>query len=265
MANAMYVGVNGVARKVKQPYIGVNGIARKVAKGFVGVGNVARQCFSGGTPISEFAVGDSVFMNVDGVATEFIIVHQGIPDTSIYDSSCDGTWLMSKNAVGNMQYYTSTSCGGYHLSTIHTYTSTTFLSLLDSSVQSIIKEVKIPYLTVGVYGNVVVKSGTNGLSTKCFSLSLEEAGFTSSDILVSAFVGEGVALDYFSDSATAKSRRGNGSQWWLRTCADKSSARVVDTAGSLALVSNTGKQPVRPVVILPSDTLADGDFNIIVE
>lgn len=41
----MYVGVNGVARKVKKMYVGVNGVARTVSKVYVGVNGVARLCY----------------------------------------------------------------------------------------------------------------------------------------------------------------------------------------------------------------------------
>lgn len=47
MTKALYVGVNGVARKVKAIYVGVNGVARKVKNGYVGVNGVARQFFAG--------------------------------------------------------------------------------------------------------------------------------------------------------------------------------------------------------------------------
>lgn len=46
MAKGMYIGVNNVARKVKQIYIGVGGVARKVKKAYIGVGGVARLFFS---------------------------------------------------------------------------------------------------------------------------------------------------------------------------------------------------------------------------
>ena len=42
MAKGMYIGVDGVARKVQQMYVGVGGKARKVKKGYIGVGGVAR-------------------------------------------------------------------------------------------------------------------------------------------------------------------------------------------------------------------------------
>lgn len=46
MAKEMYVGIDGVARKVKKNYIGVDGVAREVKKGYVGVDGIARQFFS---------------------------------------------------------------------------------------------------------------------------------------------------------------------------------------------------------------------------
>ena len=45
MAGA-YIGVGGVARKMKNQYLGVGSVARKVKNGFAGVGGVARKFFS---------------------------------------------------------------------------------------------------------------------------------------------------------------------------------------------------------------------------
>lgn len=46
MSKAAYIGVGGVARKVKKMYVGVDGVARKVKKGYVGVNGVAQQFFA---------------------------------------------------------------------------------------------------------------------------------------------------------------------------------------------------------------------------
>ena len=46
MSKGVYIGVNGVARKVKNVYIGVSNVARKVKKGYIGVGGVARPFLS---------------------------------------------------------------------------------------------------------------------------------------------------------------------------------------------------------------------------
>lgn len=47
MGKAIYTGVSGVARKIKDAYEGISGVARKVKAGWVGVGGVARQFYSG--------------------------------------------------------------------------------------------------------------------------------------------------------------------------------------------------------------------------
>lgn len=48
MAKGAYVGVDGVARKIKKGYVGVDSKARKIKKAYVGVGGVARPCWGGG-------------------------------------------------------------------------------------------------------------------------------------------------------------------------------------------------------------------------
>ena len=61
MAKKAYIGVNGVARKIKKGYIGVDGVAHKIKKAYIGIGGVARPCWSGGelayygaiTPLSQ--------------------------------------------------------------------------------------------------------------------------------------------------------------------------------------------------------------------
>ena len=47
MSKKAYIGVDGVARKVKKGYIGIDEVARKIKKAYVGIGGVARPCWSG--------------------------------------------------------------------------------------------------------------------------------------------------------------------------------------------------------------------------
>ena len=47
-----------------------------------------------GIKAGDLPIGQIVKLMEGGVETEFIVVHQGIPG-SMYDSSCDGTWLLS--------------------------------------------------------------------------------------------------------------------------------------------------------------------------
>lgn len=39
---------------------------------------------------TDIAIGGSIFTNVNNVRTEFLVVHKGNPDASLYDASCDG-------------------------------------------------------------------------------------------------------------------------------------------------------------------------------
>lgn len=52
MAKGMYIGVGGVAKKVKRGYIGVGGVSRKLKKAYIGISSVARLLWSsGGLPV----------------------------------------------------------------------------------------------------------------------------------------------------------------------------------------------------------------------
>lgn len=50
--------------------------------------------------LSSKAVGSIVKLKVGGVAKNFIVVHQGRP-SSVYDTSCDGTWLLMEDCYEN--------------------------------------------------------------------------------------------------------------------------------------------------------------------
>ena len=48
MAKKTYIGVDGVARKIKKGFIGIDDFARKIKKAYIGIGGVARPFWSGG-------------------------------------------------------------------------------------------------------------------------------------------------------------------------------------------------------------------------
>lgn len=255
-----------VARKISKVYIGVDGVARKVKKAYIGDENgIAREWFSSGLCVGELAVGSSVFMNVGGVRTEFLIVHQGNPSTTYYDNSCSGTWLLMKNI------YTKKVSGSktYTDSTINTYLNGDFLALLDSGVANAIKSVKIPYGVVSD-GNLTSKHGSNGALVKVFILSLTEVGFTS-DSGVADFNGS--ALSYFkgigNGAATKRTAYYNGTadHWFSRTPNKYASGtlyRFVYSTGALGYGGGEyDSYGVRPALVLPSSTGVDEHFNVI--
>lgn len=217
-------------------------------------------------PISALAVGSSVFCNVNGVKTEFIVVNQGKPN-DMYDDSCDGSWLLMKNCYERRQWHSSNS-NSYNASTIHSYLNGTFLNLFDSNIKDAIKRVKIPY--VNGTGSSAVASGANGLPCKVFLLSGYEVGFTTSDDQY--FPQDGVKLSYFESgtgtSANGKriaSRSGSTEEWWLRSpYTDNTSwAWGVSPDGSYnsGMYASTS-HGVRPAFIVPFDTIVSGDGTI---
>ena len=166
--------ISGVNKTVKAGFTLISGVQRKITKGLTRVGGVQREiAFSKKVPISNFGVGDSVYINVNGSPTEFLIVHRGRPST-LYDTSCDGTWLLAKDIYELRQWHSS-RVNSYQSSTIHTYLNSTFLNLIDAEVKSQIKTVKIPYVTKGLGG--LVESGSRGLSAQIFLLSDPEVGY----------------------------------------------------------------------------------------
>lgn len=216
-----------------------------------------------GKRASDYAVGESVFLNVNGTPTEFIVVHQGKP-SSLYDSSCDGTWLMMKNGYTSQKW--DSSDNNYAYSDIHTYLNGTFYGLLDTTSQSAIEQVKIPYYR-GTGTNGSVSSGSSGLSTKVFLLSTYEVGLTS--ITSGSIPTDGACLSYFNgmthSGRIAYDGGGVAKAWWLRSPDTTSSsyAAVVGVSGSGTCYAITSSQYVRPAFVISKDAKFNSKTNII--
>ena len=212
--------------------------------------------------LSTKAVGSIVKIKVNGAAKDFIVVQQGNPNTSTYDSSCAGTWLLMKDI-----YTTSTfgSNNSYKDSSIHTYLNGTFYNLIDSNIRAAIKQVKIPYQN-GTGSGGSLATGSNGLSTKVFLLSGYEVGWTTSDN--GYFPKDGVRLAYFGNSSGGNSKRVayNGSSaaiWWLRSPYTYNNSDVwsVNTDGS-NYIWYYNFYGVRPAFVLPSTLVVSDDGTV---
>ncbi len=209
------------------------------------------------------AVGSIVKIKVNGASKDFIVVQQGNPNTSTYDSSCAGTWLLMKDI------YTTSTFGNnnsYKDSSIHTYLNGTFYNLIDSNIRAAIKQVKIPYQN-GTGSSGSLATGSNGLSTKVFLLSGYEVGWTTSDN--GYFPKDGVRLAYFGSGSGGNSKRVayNGSSaaiWWLRSPNTNNSNNVwnVNTDGSNDYNWYNYSYGVRPAFILPSTLVVSADGTV---
>lgn len=216
--------------------------------------------------LSTKAVGSTVKLKVNGTAKEFIVVHQGKP-SSMYDESCNGTWLLMKDIYEN-RVWQSGNINKYESSDIHSYLNNTFLKLFDSNIQGAIKQVKLPYRKNGGSGGTD-QSGANGLSAKIFLLSGYEVGWTTSDY--SYFPVDGAKLSYFESGTgtSANNKRianlnGSAAFWWLRSPLTLDTFTVWDVYfdGSCGHYSASSSYGIRPALILPSTLLVSDDGTV---
>lgn len=214
--------------------------------------------------LSSKAIGSTIKLKVNGSAKDFIVVHQGKP-SSVYDDSCNGTWLLMKDIYENRQWHSSNT-NDYANSTIHSYLNGTFLNLFESNIKNAIKQVKLPYRK-GSGTSTTVTSGSNGLSAKIFLLSATETSF-SFDYMPR---GEGAELAYFkgcadnsSDSKRVAYLNGSAARWWLRSplCGNFSSALYVDSNGDWSHYGCSYSYGIRPALILPSTLLVSDDGTV---
>lgn len=214
--------------------------------------------------LSSKAIGSTIKLKVNGSAKDFIVVHQGKP-SSVYDDSCNGTWLLMKDIYENRQWHSSNT-NDYANSTIHSYLNSTFLNLFESNIKNAIKQVKLPYRK-GSGTSTTVTSGSNGLSAKIFLLSATETSFSFSSMPS----GEGAELAYFkgcadnsSDSKRVAYLNGSAAVWWLRSpyCDYFSIALVVVSGGGWNGGSCSGSCGIRPALILPSTLLVSDDGTV---
>lgn len=214
--------------------------------------------------LSSKAIGSTIKLKVNGSAKDFIVVHQGKP-SSVYDDSCNGTWLLMKDIYENRAWHSSNT-NDYANSTIHSYLNSTFLNLFESNIKNAIKQVKLPYRK-GSGTSTTVTSGSNGLSAKIFLLSATETSFSFSYMPS----GEGAELAYFkgcadnsSDSKRVAKLNGSATGWWLRSpnCSSFNYALGVYSNGDWDGHYCSNSYGIRPALILPSTLLVSDDGTV---
>lgn len=219
-----------------------------------------------GTPVSSLAVGTLIKINENGAPVEYMVVNQGLP-SSMYDTSCDGCWVLRKDIAENRAW--DSSDNDYKNSDIQAYLNSAWTSRYSAGVLSQIKQVKIPYVN-GTGSGGSVASGANGLSCKIFLLSGYEVGFSTSDS--SFFPRDGAKLSYFSSGtgSAANNKRianynGSATSWRLRSPFTGNTDFVwyVNFSGNYDHWGFIRTFGVRPALVLPSTALVDQDLNLI--
>lgn len=252
---------NGVLRSLGTVSENNGGVLHELNTVHANDGGVLREVYSAAKPLSSLNVGDIVKIKEDSVPTNFIIVHKGNPDPTLYDASCNGIWLLRERI--HRKYGLGTN-GWYDTTYIHSWLNNGYLNSLETNV---IKTVKIPYLRLDNYSSTI-QSGVNGLSCSVFLLSAYEVG-------LSTFGGNGAdgsKLSYFSDdtSRIVKDNTGTAVVWWTRSgddrtgvycCVGKEGEAIHRVSGYVTTGIDYG---IRPALILPDTVRVDSDGNIVV-
>lgn len=217
--------------------------------------------------LSQKAVGSVVKLKFNGAMREFIVVNQGKP-SSLYDESCNGTWLLIKDPYENSRQWHSSNVNDYANSTIHAYLNSTILNLFDADIRAQIKQAKIPYRP-GSGTSGTVNSGANGLAAKIFLLSMPELGFLSSDY--SYMPADGAKLAYFEsgNGTSALNKRiakfnGSAVGWLLRSpyLNNSTDAWICVSNGRASYHNASISYALRFALILPSNLLTSDDGTI---
>lgn len=227
------------------------------------VGGCRAKAPAPGVLASSLAVGSTVKLMEGGTAVEYLVVNQGIPsNSSLYDASCDGTWLLRKD-IHSERVWDSDEVSRYANSSINAWLNGDYFNSLGTVEQTTIKQVKIPYRTGGAGGHDD-NTGANGLPCKVFLLGGYELGWTTSDS--EYFPVDGAKLSYFESgtSTSANSKRianynGSAIRWWLRSPHTNSTVLVwfVGDGGANINTKSSHAYGIRPALILPSTAKFD--------
>lgn len=200
---------------------------------------------------SDYQIGDIVKLKHTQFLRNWVVVHQGNPNTNIYNNSCNGTWLVGTIGPDIVSgAWNGTQINTLPDSAIMNKLEEYFTTKLDSSIQAATHNVKIPYAS----GNntAIANILDNGLSCHLFPLSGHEV---VSNLSTQSVVAEGSILDYYSaNSPVMFFETGYQSQnYWLRSPLNNNNmtSYYVNNSGLLntATVTTTGYIYIPAMVI----------------
>ncbi|MBR1659257.1 MAG: hypothetical protein IJ705_02950 [Oscillospiraceae bacterium] len=238
--------------------------------------SILKQITRDSIKLGDLALGDEIQIPVDGNINKFRVVHQGNPDPSFYDASCDGTWLMlisqgesrrwDQNASGSYTQNNDYSAG------VHTWLNQVWIDTLEESALNFVKTVKIPYRPGASYTSTTINSGADGLSARAFLPSARElGGYTSGSDEYR--ISDGRKLDYFDQAASNSSsdpsnskRTFNGVTYYTRTPAYYAGyylSMLISIEGYASVTGVTAQQYMQPIIIMDADAYQwpDGTFH----
>ena len=250
-----YILTGGSRKKVESLRTIAGGAARTADKAYALIGGMARLWYQRSTTLGNLAVGSTVKIAVGGTDYTWLVVHQGLPG-SMYDASCNGTWLLLEDLYTVMQF------GSVNLfinASILNYLNTTFYEAVDERIRSLIKVATIPYIAEN--NTYIVSSGD--LRAWVFLLSMAEVGFVGGS--GTRMPIEGAKLSYFNGHSREAYFNGESTAWWSRTPFALYEGNVwgINEHGDSKFFTRSGYAGVRPCMILQQDVLVDDTGHII--
>ena len=215
-----------------------------------------------GIQAGTLAVGSIVKLRENGTLVDYRIVNQGKPgNSSLYDASCNGTWLLRENIYDLMQWHTSNH-NAYAACSINGFLNGQFYNAFGETEKAAIKRVKIPYCVGG--GEFGVPSGGRGLQVYVFLPSPIELGCDVSEW--NGMETDAAKLAYFefgtSDGAmNMRHAKFNEkfSSYWTRLpetgWGSRDSAYLVGDNGRFYSDTCITKSGVRPAFVIASAAL----------
>ena len=206
--------------------------------------------------LANASVGDEINIPFNGKMVPHIVVQIGNPDPELYDSSCDGVWLLMKDCFNN-QYWGGTT-NAFATATLNTTYLPTVTTYYNEIIRNNMNNVIIPYCVGN--NSSVVKSLEEGWNNKVFILSGYELGFVPSNNPY--LPNDGKVLAYFqgtnigSDNKRVAYFNGSLVEYWTRspyTNSNNSVYGVTKYGNTTAPLVGPDSIYVRPCFILPSN------------
>lgn len=265
-----YAGIDGLGKSIPTMYIGVDNIARPIQRAYIGVDGVARLWYQNNIKLGSLKIGSVVKIKIDANYRDFIVIHHGNPNEAIYDSSCNGTWLVQENIYEEKEFNSKSAWPsrtntyyGDTPSPLYTYLVDDYYSTIDKIAKNNIKAIRLPYWR----GNGDASSGwkclSNGVHCRVFLLSPGEVGLGSMEQN-----DKTTPLAYFAENSKNRIATKNGvaADWWVRIpkSGNHRYAWAVGTTGGLVYkTAGNSNAGVRPAFVMNDNTLVDKEGYII--
>ncbi len=151
------------------------------------------------------ASGSIVKLNESGKAVNYLVVHQGKP-SSIYDESCNGTWLLRQDLIEN-RVWDDGNVNKLESSDIQPWLNGTMLGKYDANIQGAIKQVKLPYRKNGGSGGTDRSDWGKRSVLQGFPAVRSKRSDGTDNESSSIFPNDGAKLAYFLDGTGSSAKQ----------------------------------------------------------